>query len=509
MFNPFTTYHNHTKTNMPHIPLDENLPGITGLLNYHQDTALPIRQLTKILLRGNQMKRQTKSSLFWIGVLLIVSGPLNNAFGQTGLKSQLSEFHANEKHTGIYGSENYTSFGSLKWKFKSHGKIFSSPAVNNGMVYIGSEDHNLYAIDQKTGEQLWKYTTGGAVHSSPAVYNNMVCFGSFDGNYYMLNAKTGSLIWKFKTGGEKKVGAKGLWTMKPQDQYMNDLYDFFLSSPIFNKDGNDLIIYFGSSDGNLYALNAINGKLKFTFKTNGLIHTSPALYNGKLYFGSWDTYLYAVDAGTGKLVWKFKTGVQPVIHLLEGIQSSVTCGNGLVYFGARDSYFYALNASNGKLVWKYSANGSWILTTAAIKDGIVYTGTSDTYLFLAFDAKNGKEKFRYKANGYVYSSPAIAGNTAFFGDFTGKLFAVNLLTGKLSGKYTTEGRDLYANKLLNKDTLDYSYLSKGMDNALYISSVNVMDKLYTLGPIVSSPVISKGTIYFGSADGCLYALELK
>jgi uncharacterized peroxidase-related enzyme len=40
------------KTNMPHIPLDENLPGITGLLNYRQDTALPIRQLTQILLRG-------------------------------------------------------------------------------------------------------------------------------------------------------------------------------------------------------------------------------------------------------------------------------------------------------------------------------------------------------------------------------------------------------------------------------------------------------------------------
>jgi alkylhydroperoxidase family enzyme len=37
---------------MPHIPLDENLPGITGLLNYRQDTALPIRQLTQTLLRG-------------------------------------------------------------------------------------------------------------------------------------------------------------------------------------------------------------------------------------------------------------------------------------------------------------------------------------------------------------------------------------------------------------------------------------------------------------------------
>jgi len=442
-------------------------------------------------------------------VLLINSVWANNALGQIGSKALSSEFHSDGKHTGVYASENYRYFGNLKWKFRSHGKIFSSPAVSNGIVYIGSEDHNLYAIDQKTGKQLWKYTTGGLVNSSPAVYNNLVCFGSFDGNYYALNAKTGTLLWKFKTGGEKKVGAKGLWTMKPQSQYMDDLYDFFGSSPVFGVKGNDITVYFGSSDGNLYALNAENGKLKFAFKTNGLIHTSPALYNDKLYFGSWDTYMYAVDAGTGKLVWKFKTGVQPVIHLMEGIQSSVTCGDGLVYFGARDGYFYALNANNGNVAWKYSANGSWILITAAIKDGIVYTGTSDTYLLLAFDAKTGKEKFRYKANGYVYSSPAIAGNTAFFGDFTGKLFAVNLETGKLSDKYTTEGRNLNAKKLLNKDTLDYNYLSREMDNALYINSVNIMNKLYTLGPIVSSPVVSKGFVYFGSADGCLYALELK
>ena len=431
---------------------------------------------------------------------------LNIAAGQTR-SIATSEFHANERHTGIYTAKNYTSFGVLKWKFKSGGKIFSSPAISEGVAYIGSEDHNLYAINIKTGKQLWKFTTGGAVHSSPAVYNNKVCFGSFDGNYYMLDSKTGGLAWKYKTGGEKKVGAKGLWTMKPHDLYMDDLYDFFLSSPVFNKSGST--VYFGSSDGNLYALNAATGKRKWAFKTNGLIHTSPALYNGKLYFGSWDTYLYAIDANTGKLAWKFKTGDQPEIHLMEGIQSSATCADGLVYFGARDGYFYALNAGSGKLAWKYSANGSWILATAAIKNGVVYTATSDTYLFSAFDAKTGTQKFSYKANGYLYSSPAIAGNTAFFGDFTGKVFAVNLTSGKLTGQFSTEGRNLNAGTLLKKDTLDYNYLSTGKNNDLYVTSVDIMDQLYTLGPVVSSPAINKGVIYFGSADGYLYAVKLK
>jgi outer membrane protein assembly factor BamB len=429
-------------------------------------------------------------------ITLLLSG---NAFAQN--------FHAGVQQTGVYTNQNYSTFAGLKWQFKTAGKIFSSPAVIGGIAYIGSEDHNLYAVDVKTGTLLWKFETGGAVHSSPSVNKNVVCFGSYDGNYYALNARTGKLLWKFKTGGEKKVGAKGLWTMQPSNEYMDDLYDFFLSSPVFSA--NSSMVYFGSSDGNLYAVNTAIGKLKWAFKTNGLIHTTPALYNGKLFFGSWDTYFYAVDAATGKLAWKFKTRDQPEYHLLEGVQASAACSNGMVYIGARDGFFYALSAATGKVVWKYAADNSWVLTTAAVQNGVVYTGTSDTYLFLAFDAKTGRQIFKYKANGYVYSSPALTATTAFFGDFTGKLFAIDTKTGKLNGQYTVAARQQNAAAVLRADTLDYGYLAKDKDNALYATSVTTMDKFYTLGPIVSSPAISQGVLYVGSADGYLYAINLK
>src|SRR6185437_13291384 len=207
-----------------------------------------------------------------------------------------------------------------------------------------------------------------------------------------------------KTCGEKHPGAKGLWGMTPKDLYMDDQYDFYLSSPVLKFNDHHLTVYFGSGDSNLYALDAHTGKKKWSFKTNGVIHTSPALNNNTLYFGSWDTYLYAVDAVSGHLKWKFKTGDQPVIHLMEGIQSSPTCYGGYVYFGCRDGNFYSLNASTGKLLWKIGLKGSWMITTASAKDGMVYISTSDTYLFIALDAKTGAEKFRFKANGYIYSS---------------------------------------------------------------------------------------------------------
>lgn len=420
-------------------------------------------------------------------------------------------FHACEKHCGIYPVKEYKDFGELKWKLKTGGKIFSSPAVLNGIAYIGSEDKNLYAVDAANGNTLWKFKTRGAVHSSPAVYENTVYFGSYDGCYYAVSATNGKEKWKFKTEGEKKVGAKGLWTMKPSDKYMEDLYDFFLSSPIVNMDGSDAMVYFGSGDGNLYAVDAQTGTLRWKFKTGGIIHSSPALFDGVVYIGSWDTYLYAIDAKTGREKWKFKTGDHPSVHLLEGIQASPAYSDGMVYLGARDGNFYAINASTGKMTWKYSAENSWIVTTAAVKDDVVYFGTSDSYLFVALDAKTGAEKYKFKAHGYVYSSPAIVNQTAYFGDFTGTMYAIDLASeAQLWHSTKTSSSIKNGKKVLNViGDLDFAYAAAGDDASMYATGVKVMNKFYSLGSIVSSPVIAKGVIYFGSADGYLYAVNLK
>jgi outer membrane protein assembly factor BamB len=418
-------------------------------------------------------------------------------------------FHADQSHTGVYPAQDFKNFGLVKWKYKTNGKIFSSPVIAEGLAFVGSEDSCLYALDATSGALRWKLPTGGAVSSSPAVFGNAVYFASYDGFCYAADTRTGVVIWKFKTGGEKKIGAIGLWTMKPSDMYMEDLWDFFLSSPVVDDNQNPAV-YFGSSDGNLYALDAQTGKEKWRFQTGGIIHSSPAFNNGTVYFGSWDTYFYAVNAETGKEKWKFKTKDQPVYHVLEGIQASPTIGDSTVYFGARDGFFYALNANTGSMRWNYSADNSWVLTTAALKDSTLYFGTSDTYLMIALDAKSGEKKWTMKASGYLYSSPAIAGHTAFYGDFTGNMYALDLGSeGKSFKTFSTQNRNANALRILNpKGDLDFAFTAGTQDLAYYESNADVMHEFYTLGSIVSSPVISNHMLYFGSADGNLYALEL-
>src|SRR5580692_3426354 len=69
---------------------------------------------------------------------------------------------------------------SLKWSFATASGVYSSPAVANGVVYFGSWDRNLYALNASTGALLWRYNTG-EVSSSPAVANGVVYVGGIDG----------------------------------------------------------------------------------------------------------------------------------------------------------------------------------------------------------------------------------------------------------------------------------------------------------------------------------------
>ena len=92
--------------------------------------------------------------------------------------------------------------GKLVWKFTTGDMItVSSPAISDGRVFIGSNDHKIYAIDASNGDLLWNYTTNGFVVSSPSVAAGLVYVGSYDHEIYALNATTGHVVWNFTTGG--------------------------------------------------------------------------------------------------------------------------------------------------------------------------------------------------------------------------------------------------------------------------------------------------------------------
>jgi outer membrane protein assembly factor BamB len=412
-------------------------------------------------------------------------------------------FRGNLQHTGVYNAAGTPKFNAIQWKFHTRGRVIASPAVADGVVYVGSTDGNLYSIDAVSGAQKWKFETKAWEVSSPAVVSGVVYFLSYDGHFYALDAATAQVKWKFATGGERHYIATHLHYLQPEVESMPDPWDFYLSSPALWNGA----VYFGSSDGNVYALDASSGALKWKFKTGDVVHSSPAIADGVLYIGSWDTYLYALDAASGTEKWRFKTGEDPVAHNHIGIQSSPAVVDGLVYFGSRDSFGYAVDAATGKEVWKFSTGGSWVNNSMVVHDGKAYFGTSIPGFMHAVDAKTGKTVFDLPTGTPVFASMGLAGDTLYLGNFGGKLMAIDLKTQKPAWAFETEGAKANAASMTNADGSIKFEAVFSSPNPYYEDMVLAVHKLFTMGTILSSPVVVGETVYFGSTDGNLYAVR--
>jgi len=424
---------------------------------------------------------------------LLVCGTL---FGQDA-----AMFRGNPLHSGDYGLSG-TKLSGLKWKFHTGGMVIGSPSVAGGLLYAGSTDGNLYAIDAESGTLKWKFDAKSRVPSTPAIAAGTVYFTAYDGNLYALDAAKGTLNWKFKTGGERRFAGKHLHGTQPLQETMPDPFDCYLSSPVVWNGA----VYFGSGDGNIYAVDAASGAMKWKIKTGDVVHASPAIAGGTLYVGSWDSFFYAVDAANGEVKWRFKTGEDHEIYNQVGIQSSAAVVDGMVYFGCRDSHLYALDAASGEKRWAFDAKGSWVVGSPAVRDGKVYFPTSDSSLLYEVEAKTGKVLRSLGFNHwYLYSSPALAGDFLFIGSTLGKLFEVGLADMKPVWNYETDSAKQHSAEYMKADGTPNGEALFHSD--FYDDMVNGVERVMSMGSILSSPIVVGTVVYVGSADGNVYALN--
>ena len=409
-------------------------------------------------------------------------------------------FRGNLQHTGDYGGPGVPRFTKVKWKFATHGQVISSPAIADHTAYFGSTDGIFYAVDLETGTLKWKFATHVRITSSAAVDKGTVYFESYDGNFYALAATNGQLKWKFATAGERRFAGKHLHGSQPEGESMPDPFDFYLSSPaVWNG-----AVYFGSGDGNVYALDANSGTAKWKFATGNVVHASPAIADGVVLIGSWDSFFYALDGATGKEKWRFKTGEDTKIYNQVGIQSSAAVADGLVYFGCRDSNLYALDAASGRQKWVFNNKGSWVIGSPAVHAGKVYFSTSDSGLFYSVDAKTGVLMSSAKYIWPMFSSPAISGDMLYIGSHDGKLRAIDLTANLLAWTFQTDGSKENGAGLTKPD--GSPKYEAAFTEDFYDNMVTGVAKMMSVGAVLSSPVVADGVIYFGSTDGNLYAV---
>jgi outer membrane protein assembly factor BamB len=412
-----------------------------------------------------------------------------------------SMFRGDAAHTGAVTAIAPRQFHRLKWRFLTGGRVVSSPVFQDGVLYVGSDDGSVYALDATSGQRRWRFATAGPVASTPAVAGGLVYFMSYDGKFYAVEANSGRLRWKFTTGGERRFEAKNLHGFLPKSQTIADPFDMFLSSPVVAEGA----VFFGCGDGNLYALDASTGALRWKLQTGDVVHASPAYADGVVYVGSWDSYLYAVEARSGKEKWRFKSGEDPYIHNQVGFQSSPAVVGGVVYVGCRDSNLYAIDAASGTEKWRVNNQGSWVVGSPAVTQGKVVYATSDSALFHEVDAQSGTPLLKQDVKAYTFASPTVAGDVVLVGVMNGTLEARDLATGSLLWDYRTEASKLNRGWALDKERRFNSPLL--FRSTWREAPIVAEDRQLSVGSFVSTPLAVAGAIYVGSTDGAVYAIE--
>ncbi|MEZ0608527.1 PQQ-binding-like beta-propeller repeat protein [Fibrella sp. WM1] len=353
--------------------------------------------------------------------------------------------------------------------------------VNNGTVYIGSFDGNLYALDALTGAKKWQFTTSDIVKSTPTVANGLVYFASGDKKLYALDAETGAKKWESAAvlkqpfaapmvangfvyyGGEHYLYAFDALTGAEKWTYQHDeVYSWDASPTVL-----DGIVYAsirGSSGGKsgLHALNAATGALKWHQPEIGISESSPAVVAGLLYAGSEFNGFKAIDVATGAIKWTFDSGLI--------VNSSPTIANGIVYVGASafgtntdNNKLYAIDAKTGVKKWEFKTpDGGPDYSSPIVADGIVYIGAGGT--LYAVDAATGAKKWetRPDGSGLILSGPVVANGLVYLG-INKKVYAFDAATGAKKWEYETgRGVDESSPCVLAKDGTVYHAGISGM-----------------------------------------------
>ena len=273
------------------------------------------------------------------------------------------------------------------WTFDAGSPLWPGTTFADGLVYAGAEDGRLHALDAATGKERWSFTAGGAIRTRAVVDAGVLYLQADDGVLHALAAATGQERWHVR------VVEKPIVRLAPSDEKSR-----------FDRFGSDVTVaagqlFLGTHDGRMLALDPAAGKTLWSFASGDSVLAAPAAAAGRIYFGSFDGSAYALDAATGKLLWKRDTG-KPVV-------STPAIAEGRAIVGSRSYDLFGLDAATGEIAWKRYLWASWVESSAVVRDGVAYVGSSDAAALYAFDAKTGRPLWKTDVWGWAWGQPAV------------------------------------------------------------------------------------------------------
>ena len=374
------------------------------------------------------------------------------------VQTNWAKFHFDAVNSGLNPYENVISPAKVPglttaWSEKSTSSIASSPAVYNGVVYVGSQFNGLKAYSATSGTLLWTGATqnGAQINvSSPAVANGVVYIAATDNRLYAFKAAgcggtTCQPLWTAAIGNNSNDdqssptvanGVVYVASGSTLDAFSTTSHALLWSAPNVSDEWAPAVVngvvYIGGGDSpaGIVAFSA-NGKTGcsgtplvckplWVGDAGSTAISSPAVVKGVVYVGA-NTNLYAFSAsGCGT------TTCQPLWHggLSNFVSSSPAVANGVAYITSADGNFYAFSTSSGALLWTAAIGGS-DNSSPAVANGVVYVGAHG--LLYAFKATGCSAATCHPlwtapnpgGGNATYSSPAVANGMVYIGQWNG------------------------------------------------------------------------------------------
>ncbi|MCK5124199.1 MAG: PQQ-binding-like beta-propeller repeat protein [Dehalococcoidia bacterium] len=343
---------------------------------------------------------------------------------------------------------------------------WSGAAVRDGIIYVGSRDGRVVAINSSTRSQQWDYTITPAtgIYTTPIVDGDLVYVGTYNGIVLALNtsARVEDLPFPQARYGEWE------WYCPIENAKSNAI----VADLAMSEDA----LYVASSNGRVYSLDKGSGDenwkredIPVLTENAEKLWNSPVIQGNTLYVSTFDGHIYTLSAETGQLLdWSFEAEA--------GFASAPVIYEDIIYVGSFDRHLYAATIGSDVPLWKFPQEkpaGNWFWASPIINEGIVYAGCLDGKLY-AIEAKTGEELWEFDAESPIVSSPVLIDNLLIVGAESGNVYVINPETGvgeRIKNRENSDKptiNDQIRASLCAHEGLVYV---RGEDNQLYIVDI--------------------------------------
>jgi len=306
------------------------------------------------------------------------------------------------------------------WTHRLGSGTWAPPVVDQNVIYLGTSDGKFHAVNATDGAGLWVWPGTQGIDGRAVVSADTVYFVDTRFNLVALGRADGTLRWRTPLHDEKIAG-------HPAPD--NPTFNHRAPTPLL-LDG---ILYVGSSDGGLYALEAATGVKLWRHDAGAPVFSGVALHGpDTLMFGTMDGSVVLLDRRTQREILRVHTGGGVVT-------TPLVVGDKLIA-GSRDYLLYGFNLTDGSVAWKFSYWFSWIESTPVLRDSLVYVGASDYSRVTALDPASGRARWATEVHGMNWGTPLVTADRVFTGTasqnipgtvitHTGGLLALDRATG--------------------------------------------------------------------------------